>query len=56
MAIGSGSAKMSDVNLTSLVVGILSIPGAILELKDFRMVSISLGATTGRRYRNRTGL
>ena len=42
MAIDSGSAKMSDVNLTSLV-GILSIPVAILELRDFKMVLISLG-------------
>ena len=41
MAIDSGSAKMSDVNLTNLV-GILSIPGAFLELRDFRMVLISL--------------
>ena len=37
MAIGSGSTEMSDANLTSLV-GILSIPGAFLELRDFRMV------------------
>ena len=42
MAIDSGSAKMSDANLTSLV-GILSIPGAFLEFKDFRIVLISLG-------------
>ena len=42
MAIDSGSAKMSDASLTSLV-GILSIPGAFLEFRDFRMVSISLG-------------
>ena len=41
MAIDSGSAKMSDVNLTNLV-GILFIPGAFLELRDFRMVLISL--------------
>ena len=42
MATDSGSAKMSDANLTSLV-GILSIPGAFLEFRDFRMVLISLG-------------
>ena len=42
MAIDSGSAKMSDANLTSLV-GILSISGAFSEFRDFRMVSISLG-------------
>ena len=42
MPIGSGSAKMSDANLTSLV-GILSIPGAFLEFRYFRMVLISLG-------------
>ena len=42
MAIESSSAKMSDVNLTNLL-GILSIPGAFLELRDFRMVLISLG-------------
>ena len=42
MAIDSGSAKMSDASLTSLV-GILSIPGAFLEFRDFRMVLISLG-------------
>ena len=42
MAIDSGSAKMSDANLASLV-GILSIPGAFLEFRDFRMVLISLG-------------
>ena len=40
MAIGSGSAKKSDAKLTSLV-GILSIPGAFLEFRDFRMVLIS---------------
>ena len=33
---------MSDPNLTSLV-GILSIPGAFLEFRDFRMVLISFG-------------
>ena len=44
MAIDSGSAKMSDANLTSLV-GILSIPGAFLEFRDSRMVVISLGVT-----------
>ena len=42
MAIDSGSAKMSDANLTSLV-GNLSIPGAFLEFRAFRMVLISLG-------------
>ena len=42
MPIDSGSAKMSDTNLTSLV-GILSIPGAFLEFRDFRKVLISLG-------------
>ena len=42
MAIESSSAKMSDANLTNLL-GILSIPGAFLELRDFRMVLISLG-------------
>ena len=42
MAIDSGSAKMSDASLTSLV-GILSIPGAFLEFRDFRMILISLG-------------
>ena len=42
MAIGSGSAKMSDASLTDLV-GILSIPGAFLEFRVFRMVFISLG-------------
>ena len=41
MAIDSGSVKMSDANLTSLV-GILSIPGAFLEFRDFSMVLISL--------------
>ena len=40
MAIDSGSAKKSNANLTSLV-GILSIPGAFLEFRDFRMVLIS---------------
>ena len=38
MAIDSGL----DANLTSLV-GILSIPGAFLEFRDFRMILISLG-------------
>ena len=33
---------MSDDHLTSLV-GILSIPGAFLEFRDFRMVLISFG-------------
>ena len=42
MAIDSGSAKMSDANLTSLV-GIFSISSAFLEFRDFRMVLISLG-------------
>ena len=42
MAIDSGSAKMSDASLTTLV-GILSIPGAFLEFRVFRMVLISLG-------------
>ena len=41
VAIDSGSVKMSDANLTSLV-GILSIPGAFLEFRDFSMVLISL--------------
>ena len=40
MAIDSDLAKKSDANLTSLV-GILSIPGAFLEFRDFRMVLIS---------------
>ena len=52
MAIDSGSAKMSDASLTSLV-GILSIPGAFLEFRVFRMVLI---APTGARYRNGIGL
>ena len=42
MAIYSGSAKMLEASLTSLV-GILSIPGAFSEFRDFRMVLISLG-------------
>ena len=42
VANGSGSAKISDANLTSLV-GIFSIPGGFLEFKDYRMVLISLG-------------
>ena len=42
MAFGSGSAKMSDANLTKFV-AILSIPGAFLEFRDFRKVLISLG-------------
>ena len=42
MAIDSGSAKMSDANLTSLV-GILPITCAFLEFRDFRMALISLG-------------
>ena len=42
MAIENGLAKMSDANLASLV-GILSITGAFLEFRDFRMVLISLG-------------
>ena len=46
VTIDSGAAKMSDVNLTSLV-GILSIPVAILELRDFKMVLISLGVNLG---------
>ena len=37
MAINSGSAKMSDAILTSLV-GILSISGAFMEFRDFKMV------------------
>ena len=41
MAFDSGSAKMPDASLTSLV-GILSIPGAFLEFRDCRMVLISL--------------
>ena len=40
MAIDSGSAKKSDANLTSLD-GILSIPGAFLEFRDFRIVLFS---------------
>lgn len=44
MAFGSGSAKMSDANLTSLI-GILSIPDAFLEFRDIKMVLISLGVT-----------
>ena len=42
MANDSGSAKMPDASLTSLV-GILLIPGAFLEFRDFRMILISLG-------------
>ena len=42
MGIASGSAKMSDANLTSLA-GILSILGAFLEFRDLRMALISLG-------------
>ena len=42
MAVDSGSVKMSEANLTSSV-GILSIPGAFSEFRDFRMVLISLG-------------
>ena len=42
MAIENGSAKMSDANL-AILVGILSITGAFLEFRDFRMVLISLG-------------
>ena len=37
MVIDSGSANTPDENLTSLV-GILSIPDAFLESRDFRMV------------------
>ena len=40
----SGSAKMSDANLRSLV-RILSVPSAFLEFRDFKMVLISLGVT-----------
>ena len=42
MVIDSGSAKISDANLTGLI-GILSIPDAFLEFRDFRMVLTSLG-------------
>ena len=42
MAIDSASAKIPDARLTCLV-GILSIPGAFLEFRDFKMVLISLG-------------
>ena len=42
MAIGSGSAKMSDASLISLV-GISSIPGGFFEFRDFRMVLLTLG-------------
>ena len=42
MAVDSSSSKMSDANLRSLV-GILSIPGAFLEFRDFMMVLIPLG-------------
>ena len=42
MAIESGSAKISDANLTSFIF-ILSNPGAFLEFMSFRIVSISLG-------------
>ena len=42
MVIDSGSAKISDASLTSLV-GILCIPAAFLEFRDFRMALISLG-------------
>ena len=44
MAIDSGSAKISCAKLTSLV-DILSILGAFLEFRDFRMILISLGVT-----------
>ena len=60
MAIDSGSAKKSDANLTSLV-RILSIPGAILEFRDFSQdgidfLSCYFRSPNGRRYRNGTGL
>ena len=42
--VDSGSAKMSNANLTILT-GILSIPAAFLEFRDFRMVLISFGIT-----------
>ena len=42
--IDSGSAKTSDVNLTSLV-SILPIPGAFCEFRDFMIVLISLIVT-----------
>ena len=35
---------MSDANLTSLV-SILSMPGAFLSFRDFRLVLISLGVS-----------
>ena len=44
MAIDSPSVKMSDSKLTRLI-GILSIAGAFLEFRDFKMVLISLGIT-----------
>ena len=44
MAIDIGLAKMSDAIFTSLI-GILSIRGAFLEFRDFRIVLISLGVT-----------
>ena len=44
MAIGICSAKMYDANLTSLV-GILSVPEAFFEFRDFRVALISSGVT-----------
>ena len=41
MANGSGSAKRPDASLTSFI-GILSIPGAFLEFRYFRMVLSSV--------------
>ena len=42
MTTDSGSAKILDTNLSSLV-SVLYIPGALLEFRYFRMVLISLG-------------
>ena len=60
MAIDSGSAKMSDADLTSLV-GILSVPGAFfLGIQRFQddidFFRCYFKNPTGKRYRNGTGL
>ena len=44
IAIDSGLAEMSDANLASLF-GILSISGAFLQFRNFRIVLICLGVT-----------
>ena len=61
MAIDSGSAKMSDADLTSLV-GILSAPGAFFFFgiqrfqDDIDFFRCYFKTPTGKRYRNGTGL